>query len=412
MTTGPGPHVDDLALDAEIVEHAFEQARVLLERVVEILRDRFLRLGEHGERRHRHSPRGEKANFSCASAAARAGLQRAGGRGDAAAPRRGAAARRPRLGARSVGRRARSGRRRRRCRPNQGARGRRPAASRGGAALARISARRRRAGAARAFAVRRAWITAPSETRPKPGSSSAVLVVEARPRRGRAVLAVLRRRPPACGAAGEAEAGGRGQREDRDRREDRAGRRHAPGRAGKQRRGSRGGRRRRRRRGRSAAASFPAPAGARRAPPPPRRRRDRGPPSGAGRSSRRSVTSRQPQKAGGGERRDAGEAEQLHRDVGGDRARRARADCGPARGRVIEARIGDRPGQQRERRAPATPPSAARPASLGRPPLRQFAHRRGQIVENRECRRTHGRPARSARRVLARRAVMTLGGPS
>ena len=35
-----GTHIDDLALDAEIVEHAFEQARVLFERVVRDLGER------------------------------------------------------------------------------------------------------------------------------------------------------------------------------------------------------------------------------------------------------------------------------------------------------------------------------------------------------------------------------------
>ncbi len=47
-----GAHVDDLALDAEILEHAFEQTGVLLQRVLgDFGRRVLLRLGEHGERR-------------------------------------------------------------------------------------------------------------------------------------------------------------------------------------------------------------------------------------------------------------------------------------------------------------------------------------------------------------------------
>jgi hypothetical protein len=47
-----GSHVDDLALDAEIVEHAFEQPRILLERVFRKFADRlFSRLGEQHQRR-------------------------------------------------------------------------------------------------------------------------------------------------------------------------------------------------------------------------------------------------------------------------------------------------------------------------------------------------------------------------
>ena len=46
-------HVDDLALDAEIVEDALEQARILLQRVLRNSGpDRFLRLGQHCDRGH------------------------------------------------------------------------------------------------------------------------------------------------------------------------------------------------------------------------------------------------------------------------------------------------------------------------------------------------------------------------
>ena len=50
---GARAHVDDLALDAEIVEDALEQARVLLERVLRNFGPgRLLRLGQHRDRRH------------------------------------------------------------------------------------------------------------------------------------------------------------------------------------------------------------------------------------------------------------------------------------------------------------------------------------------------------------------------
>ena len=81
-------HVDDLALDAEIVEDAFEQARVLLQRVLEILLNgRFSARPAWRAAASIQSPRGEKANFGCASAAARAPASA----GRRARPTRGAA---------------------------------------------------------------------------------------------------------------------------------------------------------------------------------------------------------------------------------------------------------------------------------------------------------------------------------
>ena len=97
-----GAHVDDLALDAEIVEHAFEQPRVLLQRVLGDFRgDRLLRLGEHRQRRQFVGAAVEQRQlrFACGAAA---GLQRAGAaaasaararRRSSAAPRGSAAAR-------------------------------------------------------------------------------------------------------------------------------------------------------------------------------------------------------------------------------------------------------------------------------------------------------------------------------
>ena len=100
-----GADVDDLALDAEIVEHAFEQPRVLLERVLrDLCAGRFLRLGR-----------------AARSVAARLAARRAGSplrrpwprRAGAAGPRR-APARPRRRRKRSAARSARCGERRRR----------------------------------------------------------------------------------------------------------------------------------------------------------------------------------------------------------------------------------------------------------------------------------------------------------
>ena len=53
VTTGPGLNLDDLAADAEILQHAFEQSRILLQRVGrDGRRDRrLLRLGQQRQRR-------------------------------------------------------------------------------------------------------------------------------------------------------------------------------------------------------------------------------------------------------------------------------------------------------------------------------------------------------------------------
>ena len=49
---GTRAHIDDFALDAEILEHAFEQPRILRQRILGNLgRDAILRLGQHAERR-------------------------------------------------------------------------------------------------------------------------------------------------------------------------------------------------------------------------------------------------------------------------------------------------------------------------------------------------------------------------
>ena len=109
-----GAHVDDFALDAEIVEHALQQPRVLLQRVFGDLRgDELLGLGEHGERRQLVGVAVEQRELRFAHRAP-SGLERAGRRGDARGRRGGAgegrrAGRgRARAGHRRVGARARS----------------------------------------------------------------------------------------------------------------------------------------------------------------------------------------------------------------------------------------------------------------------------------------------------------------
>ena len=62
VTTGPGTHRDDAALDAEIGEHGFEHARVLFQRLVGERRALSLhmhRLGQQAERRQLIFARGE-----------------------------------------------------------------------------------------------------------------------------------------------------------------------------------------------------------------------------------------------------------------------------------------------------------------------------------------------------------------
>ncbi len=94
-------------------------------------------------------------------------------------------------------------------------------------------------------------------------------------------------------------------------------------------------------------------------------------------------------EGGRGEGGDAAEPQHLHDDVGGDRARGAEEIVDVRVGRVIEARIGDGPGEEREAES-ADARERAKAQHLGCPALRKFAQRGRQIIENRECRRTHG----------------------
>ena len=86
-----GAHVDDLAFHAEIVEDAFKQARVLLQRVLrDFGADRFLRLGQHRDRGH--DPFATRPGRTCRTAARTAagragtGETTGGGQGRRTAP--------------------------------------------------------------------------------------------------------------------------------------------------------------------------------------------------------------------------------------------------------------------------------------------------------------------------------------
>ena len=96
------------------------------------------------------------------------------------------------------------------------------------------------------------------------------------------------------------------------------------------------------------------------------------------RSSGRCVSSRQPQIATGSTQHDRGEAEQLHQQVGADRARACRADCAPAR---LVAWLSD--GSCTDQVASATAPSSASVISATPPSSRK---RRRNM--SRKCRPT------------------------
>ena len=97
------------------------------------------------------------------------------------------------------------------------------------------------------------------------------------------------------------------------------------------------------------------------------------------------------------QQRNRGKADELHHEVGGDRARGAEEVVDAGVCRVIEARIADRPGQKREAQA-GHAGERAQSGDLGRPPLREIPHRGGHVVDKRERRRTHRRLAGSSRR--------------
>ena len=370
-----GADVDDLAADAEILEHAFEQRGVLLERV--------------GRR-----PSATGGFFGSASSVQRRQLvSRSPSRSDGCASARRAC-------------RASARRRRRATRGRDGFAGALvvlPSSSATGASKSRVArprsrlvagagcaargrGRRRRAAAARAAVARRAprasrrgrWRAGcqrPVRERrratsrmPPAGLVVVGLVVVVLARRGRRSRSA--RRP--CAPSATAEAAGGRDGEDGDAREDEADQRRAGAARRRRARSSRrrGARRRRRRRARSAAASGRSPAA--RSRPPSRRPT---PPihsasaQRAGGAAVRERTSCQPQTASGAGAATDAEPEELHREVGDDRARQRRAGCATGGvGGVVEARIVDRPGRERrrddaaQRRSAPSPPSSAAPA--------------------------------------------------
>ena len=89
-----GPHVDDLAADAEILERRFEQRRVLLQRVLRHGRDLLLRLGEERQRRQLVARRIEDAATRRRRTRPRGRTRTRPGPRRAPGPRRGVAARR------------------------------------------------------------------------------------------------------------------------------------------------------------------------------------------------------------------------------------------------------------------------------------------------------------------------------
>ena len=89
---GAGPDMDDLALDAEILQHAFQQPRILLQRVLRQagVAHHVLRLRQEMQRRHLEAGRSRSARSAPRAARAR--------RAPAAAPGRRRVRRRPASG--------------------------------------------------------------------------------------------------------------------------------------------------------------------------------------------------------------------------------------------------------------------------------------------------------------------------
>ena len=83
---------------------------------------------------------------------------------------------------------------------------------------------------------------------------------------------------------------------------------------------------------------------------------------------------------GRGEQGRRGKADKLHHQVGGDRAWSAEKIVDARVGRVVEAGIADRPGQQRKGQA-GHAGERDEASDFGRPPLRELAHRSGHLVD-------------------------------
>ena len=239
-----------------------------------------------------------------------------------------------------------------------------------------------------------------------------LLVVEARQRLGAGPSGRIRRRSVVRDARRAADARGGGESEDREGGESGADDDRRPGRdwkdatrdrkdgvadnsaeAGGQRPASRRRKQRRQRRRRDHADEIEADFQARPLEPP------------LGEKAPAPERGRRQQRRGG-------KADELHHEVGGDRAGRAEKIVDARVGRVIEAGIADRPGQQREAEA-GHAGERAEAGDLGRPPLRKLPHRGGHVVDKRERRRTHRTLAgRSAARPSAPRRCMTLSAGS
>ncbi len=318
-------HVDDLALHAEIVEDAFQQARVLLQRVLRDLgADRFLRLAQHRERGH--DPFAARPGRDVGPGPRRrseSGTRRDNRRADGRSRSQALSARRVGGGddrnvvdvARPRPRRGRSGS------PRSGEDGRRdarsPRAARGHPAQ-------------RCFRREQGMNDSADRHHAKAGFVLVVFIVEARQRPGAglsgcSVGGVLRgtRRAPNAGGAGEAE--------DSDCRKATAQRDRGPGR----------GRQEAMRERQNGVADDAAEAGGQR--PAPRRGKQGSQPGRRDHSGqieadlqarplKPPLGDQAPTPERGGRQHDRrGKAEELHHEVGGDRAGSAETDCGRAR---------------------------------------------------------------------------------
>ena len=249
----------------------------------------------------------------------------------------------------------------------------------------RRSARHASSGAASAAlqAHGRAWASAPTETMPQPGSSSWASSASSGSKAGRRARGGVSSRRAALWRIGEAEAAGRGGGEDgdpgeaeADERRERtppmpvitlaAWRRPSPATPP-----SPVGRGQRCVGGSELATAVAAPA--------PRIQR----PRRSGSRSRPPVRTQPP--APGGERHgegDRAEPEELHREVGHDRARTLEEVADRRRGGVVEARVVDRPGRERRDRR-AGQGDQAKAHDLHRPTAQEGAQRVRKVVERR-----------------------------
>ncbi len=381
-----GADVDDLAADAEILERRFEQRRVLLERVLGHRRDRrLLRLGQHLQRRQLVAFAVEERGLGVARQAL-AGLR--SGR------RRRHSARRLRPGAllaRPIVVRRRPPRAARRCRVENRLAPKRCAAGRGEGRLA-TGVRGLDPSPQRRLQAHEAVRERPERDDAPAGLLLARRVVVVDAAAGR--LVALGRHLRAL--VGDAEAAGGRDGENRDAREGEA----DQCRAGAARDAEHGLRRAEKR-----VADDPAEPG-RQGPAAGRRERARD----RRRGPRAADPQRQPQVQAAdlarahelpapdrdrGQEQHRCEPEELHREVGDDRARQAEEVAHRGVGGVVEARILDRPGRER-RRDDARKADQAKPAKLGRPALEEGPEGLGEILVGRG---TAGRAHRTRDRV-------------